>query len=625
MVKLLTIGIPAYNMHDYLRYTLDSMICEDIMDELEVIIVDDGSVDDTADIAREYVKKYPNTFKLISKRNGGHGSALNAAISKATGKYFRPVDGDDWVDTQALKEVIFSLRKINSDMVLTNFRKVYEKSGKTINVHLNTVFNRAQVERGEADSIKKKGRTVCIYEKEYSFSRDVYDFYNQYLFHFISYKTQLLKDNKIRFTEHCFYDDMEYDLYPMRYVKTVTAIDRYLYQYRLEREGQSVDSKAFIKHRNDRFRIVENTTRFFIINREYFDWSVRAHLQDETIYRIRRQYDIYLMMDDAKAINKEMKRFDTMIQGIDGELYRLSGSEKIDELRYRGFSKKVIRKYQKIAKKEEEDKLKPKPKSWSIESDFPMHKEIFRRKLMKYSGLYMFDEEMVKIRKYKNSHLGERCFITCTGPSLTISDLELLKNENTIGVNSITEAYHHTTWRPTFYVLVDIFAFKKYLSESEVMTGKLCKDTAFLHYRARPKMLWGNEVFCPISYENHQKKWMDHKKIKVSSDLSVCAYDCFTVTNMAIQIAMYMGFKEIYLIGADCNYTTSKIHFIEMPDDQKKISEGWLPNATELSIDGYREIKKYADKHGFRIYNATRGGMLEVFPRVNLDDLVEGP
>ena len=92
---------------------------------------------------------------------------------------------------------------------------------------------------------------------------------------------------------------------------------------------------------------------------------------------------------------------------------------------------------------------------------------------------------------------------------------------------------------------------------------------------------------------------------------------------MAIQVAMYMGFKEIYLIGADCNYTTTKIHFIEMPDDKQKISEGWLPKATDLSIDGYKAIKKYADKHDIKIYNATRGGMLEVFPRVNLEDVIE--
>ncbi len=610
-------------MHDYLKQTLDSMICDEILDELEVIVVDDGSLDDTSDIAKSYVDKYPQTFRLYTKRNGGHGSALNVGLLHATGKYYRPIDGDDWVDTEALKNVVIALRKINSDMVLTNFRKIYEKSGKVENIRLKNVFNRAQIERGEANKIQSTGRTVCIYEKEYSFGKDLYDFSNQYVFHFISYKTQLLKTHNIRFTENCFYDDMEYDLYPLQYVKTVTAIDRYLYQYRLERSGQSVDKGAFIKHRKDRAKIVENTTRYYVCNKNKFETEVKYHLLNETIYRIRRQYDIYLMMDDISTIRTEMLNFDKKIQGIDSEIYRMAGSDKIDSLRYNNFSKKMIRHYIREYKKEEAENKKPKPKSWSIESDLPMHKEIRHRKILKYLGLARFNEEMHNIRKFKNSHLGERCFITCTGPSLTISDLEMLSCETTFGVNSITEAYGLTKWRPTFYVLVDIFAFKKYISDISVVSEKLCTDTAFLHYRARPKMLWGNEIFCPISYENHQESWMNKKKIKISSDISVCTYDCFTVTNMAIQIAMYMGFKEIYLIGADCNYTTSKIHFVEMPDYQKKISEGWLPNATNLSIDGYTKIKKYAEKHGFKIYNATRGGMLEVFPRVNLDEIVE--
>lgn len=84
---------------------------------------------------------------------------------------------------------------------------------------------------------------------------------------------------------------------------------------------------------------------------------------------------------------------------------------------------------------------------------------------------------------------------------------------------------------------------------------------------------------------------MAKHRIKYSDDMSVCAYDGFTVTNMAIQLAIYMGFSKIYIIGADCDYSQPKIHFIEVEDDKDKISGGWLPAANDLGIEGYKAMK----------------------------------
>ena len=233
-------------------------------------------------------------------------------------------------------------------------------------------------------------------------------------------------------------------------------------------------------------------------------------------------------------------------------------------------------------------------KAWTMESDKPMHRKIRARKVLKFLHLTWLSKDMRRIRRFKNIHKGERCFITCPGPSMTIKDLEALKDEYTIGVNSITKAYAHTSWRPTYYALIDIFAFGKYLSENEVDGNTFCQREAFLHYRSNPKTKNGRETYLLVDYSNHKPKWMEKKKIKYSSDLAVSVYDGFTVTNMAIQLALYMGFSQIYIIGADCDYTQSKIHFIEMPDDKQKIAAGWLPNATALSIDGYYAVRDFA-------------------------------
>ena len=105
MKKNLTISIAAYNVENYLEKTLDSLIIDNL-DKLEVLIVNDGSKDNTKKIAQKYCKKYPNSIKLIDKENGGYGSTINAGIKEATGKYFKQLDGDDWYNTENLNRLV---------------------------------------------------------------------------------------------------------------------------------------------------------------------------------------------------------------------------------------------------------------------------------------------------------------------------------------------------------------------------------------------------------------------------------------------------------------------------------------------------------------------------------------
>lgn len=257
---------------------------------------------------------------------------------------------------------------------------------------------------------------------------------------------------------------------------------------------------------------------------------------------------------------------------------------------------------------------------WTINSDVFMHNRITKNKLLKTFGLS--NEYMKKMKSFKNRHKGDRCFIVCTGPSLKMEDLEHLKNEYTIGVNSIVRAYEKTSWRPTYYALVDLYAFGEYLKSADIPGEKLAEKAAFVHFRTQLKKPTGNEIYVPISYVNHTESNMKKGKIKFSSDPSVCVYDCFTVTNMAIQLAVYMGFKEIYIIGADCNYDPKQMHFIETNGiDDKQRNAAYLPGAVEMSIKGYIAAKKFSEKHNVHIFNATHGGKLEVFDRVDFDSI----
>lgn len=130
MKKILTVTVPSYNVEKFLENTLDSFVDERVLDDIEVLIVDDGSKDKTAEIGRKYEEKYPDTFRVISKENGGHGSTINRGIGEAKGKYFKVVDGDDWVDQDGFAELIQRLKTCDADYVFTNYYEVNDVTGE---------------------------------------------------------------------------------------------------------------------------------------------------------------------------------------------------------------------------------------------------------------------------------------------------------------------------------------------------------------------------------------------------------------------------------------------------------------------------------------------------------------
>ena len=197
---------------------------------------------------------------------------------------------------------------------------------------------------------------------------------------------------------------------------------------------------------------------------------------------------------------------------------------------------------------------------------------------------------------------------------MDINDLELIKNEISFGVNSIVLSYKLTDWRPTFYGLQDNNAYTK-----------LEKD--ILQYRNQVK-----DMFCGISIKNlspkpkcdctyyrlnllnHDKKGVNHKN-KCWLDVDKYVYDGHSITYSMIEIAMYMGFKEICLLGVDCDYSNKENHFIEYTADR-------VNNASKLMYDSFVEMKKFADSKNIHIVNASRGWKLDVFDKVVLEDYV---
>ena len=232
---------------------------------------------------------------------------------------------------------------------------------------------------------------------------------------------------------------------------------------------------------------------------------------------------------------------------------------------------------------------------------------------------------MRMIQQAKDRHHGDRCFIIGNGPSLRIEDLEMLRNEYTFAANTIFMCFGQTDWRPTYYCFMDDGGYKKLSNNYEIVCGAYPKKEAYISSTIVPPKLTGKERFCHINYGNHTSNRMLTRNMKRCDDISVSIYEMYTVTNMSIEIAIYMGFKEIYLLGVDCNYNNKKMHFIETNlDDDIRQNTGkrrMMDYTVSYMCDAYVYMKTVAREKGVKIYNATRGGSLEVFERIDFDSI----
>lgn len=222
-----------------------------------------------------------------------------------------------------------------------------------------------------------------------------------------------------------------------------------------------------------------------------------------------------------------------------------------------------------------------------------------------------------KLKTLKNKHQNERCFIVATGPSLKIEDLEKLQNETTISMNSICLAFGKTDWRPTYYGIqdMDVYLRMKEHIEGLNVKGKFIAD--YVQKRYNFEILKDHYIFA-INELHHFLPNNKNYNTKFSKNIYSQVYSGNTITYSLLQIAVYMGFKEIYLLGADCHYSKDlNHHFINYDSVDPDFAM-----AGEMMTAAYKTAKKYADKHNIKIYNATRGGKLEVFDRVDLDEVL---
>lgn len=237
-MKLLSIAIPCYNSEAYMEKCVESLLQGG--EEVEIIIVDDGSSDRTAEIADSYAEKYPTIVKTVHQINGGHGEAVNTGMKNATGLYFKVVDSDDWVDGEAYQKVLQTLENLirgpkTVDMLICNF--VYEKQGAARKkvMQYRHCFPDDQIFGWEDVKHMPKGKYL--------------------LMHSLIYRTKLLHECGLQLPKHTFYVDNIFAFEPLSYVETMYYLNVNFYRYFIGRGDQSVNEAVMIRRIDQQLRV----------------------------------------------------------------------------------------------------------------------------------------------------------------------------------------------------------------------------------------------------------------------------------------------------------------------------------------------------------------------------------
>ncbi len=249
-MKLLSVAIPSYNSEEYLGRAVETLLTGG--EEVEIIIVNDGSKDGTGKIANAYQEKYPTIIRAIHQENGGHGEAVNTGLKNATGLYFKVVDSDDWVNEESLKKVLNLLRKMRDenkelDLLIANY--VYE------NAYLN---KQKVIDYKSAMPVD----TIFGWDdlKHFKQSQNI-------LMHSVFYRTKLLRDCELQLPKHTFYVDNIFVYQPLPYVNTIYYMDEDFYRYYIGREDQSVNEKVMMSRIDQQIRV----TKLMIDSTDIYD------------------------------------------------------------------------------------------------------------------------------------------------------------------------------------------------------------------------------------------------------------------------------------------------------------------------------------------------------------------
>ena len=286
-MKLITFTVPCYNSAAYMDHCIETLLTAG--EDAEIILVDDGSKDDTGKIADSYAEKYPTIVRVIHQENGGHGEGVNQGIRNATGLYYKVVDSDDWLDTDALKKVLAKLttlvaRGTAPDLMICNYVYEHVEDGTTHTVRYTNVFPQERLFN-------------WVHVRHFRPDQNI-------LMHSVMYRTEVLRQCGMVLPKHTFYVDNIFVYQPLPFVKSMYYMDLDLYRYFIGRADQSVNESVMVKRVDQQLRV----TRHMIDCQDLDALKGQKKLRSYMLHYLSMMMaisDIFLLLDGSAAAKQK--------------------------------------------------------------------------------------------------------------------------------------------------------------------------------------------------------------------------------------------------------------------------------------------------------------------------------
>lgn len=309
-MKLLTLVVPVYNTEKYIKRCLDSVVLKEIIDDIEILIISDGSKDKSIQIAKEYEKLYPNSITVIEKENGGHGSTINKGLEEANGKYFRVLDSDDWFNSRNFIEFVEKLKNENSDLIVTDYSQEHIYNNESIYIKYTSLEN---------------GKTYYFDTMDLRLLNGGY-----FVMATSTYKTCLLRESGLSLFEKTYYVDMQYNVVAFSKVKSITYYNLDIYRYFIGRKEQSNNFNSLVKNQDNHEKVMRFLVDYYTNNFSLFSDNKKEYYKLIIYYMLYTHYSIYCIydMDHKNAYNKILN-FDNYLKTENPDLYAKSDIEII--------------------------------------------------------------------------------------------------------------------------------------------------------------------------------------------------------------------------------------------------------------------------------------------------------
>lgn len=296
MNKILTISVAAYNVEPYIRQNIESIVASPAKDDIEVFVVDDGGKDGTYETAKEYEEQYPDIVHAVHKENGGYGSVQNYSIAHATGKYFKILDGDDWMDTDGLTRLVRYLKTSDADAVFANYKKGPDQDT------LSLFDFGKHCKAGKPFDPNTLQVAVGMWA--------------------LVLKTEIIRKSGLSLPEHTLYTDRIYSTIPFSFVETIVYLDFPVYCYRTGREGQSVSRESRIKHIDEYLSVTKTLCKHYAEDKRRHKEYVL--LKTSAAYKVSIR--ALLLLPSTKENYRKLRHYENEIKAIAPDVYNKAAS-----------------------------------------------------------------------------------------------------------------------------------------------------------------------------------------------------------------------------------------------------------------------------------------------------------